>query len=69
MGWIAEGEPKELSTHEQLVKLFEEYIEDSEKFEEKSVKQAAARARKALTNITKLAKVRRAEIQDKKNSM
>jgi hypothetical protein len=69
MGWIAEGEPKELSIHEQLVKLFEEYIEDSEKFEEKSVKQAAARARKALTNITKLAKVRRAEIQDKKNSM
>tara|TARA_B100002019_G_scaffold290516_1_gene308377 strand:+ start:413 stop:622 length:210 start_codon:yes stop_codon:yes gene_type:complete len=69
MGWIAEGEPKELSTHEQLVKLFEEYIEDSEKFETKSVKQAAARARKTLMNITKLAKVRRAEIQDKKNSM
>ncbi len=49
--------------------MFEEYIEDSEKFETKSVKQVAARARKTLMNITKLAKVRRAEIQDKKNSM
>lgn len=56
-------------THLQLKRFFEEYLEESEKFETKGVKAAAARARKALGEMAKLAKVRRAEIQDKKNSM
>jgi hypothetical protein len=38
-------------------------------FEEKNVKAAAARARKALGDIGKLSKSRRAEIQERKNSM
>lgn len=47
----------------------ETYLEESEKFESKGVKAASARARKALGDLGKLAKTRRAEIQDKKNSM
>jgi len=38
-------------------------------FEEKGVKAAATRARKALGELGKLTKSRRAEIQEKKNSM
>ncbi len=40
-----------------------------EKFETKGVKAAATRARTALMDLTKLAKARRQEIQDKKNAM
>ena len=47
----------------------ETYLEENEKFESKGVKAASARARKALGDLGKLAKTRRAEIQDKKNSM
>lgn len=56
-------------THLQMKKFFEEYLDESEKFETKGVKAAAARARKALGELAKLSKVRRAEIQDKKNAM
>ena len=56
-------------THLKIKALFEEYLAENEKFEEKGVKAASARARKALSEMTKLAKTRRAEIQDKKNSM
>ena len=38
-------------------------------FEEKGIKASATRARKALGNLGKLSKSRRAEIQQKKNSM
>ena len=47
----------------------EEYQAEQDNFEIKGVKASAARARKALMEISKLTKVRRAEIQDKKNSM
>lgn len=47
----------------------ETYIKESESFETKGVKASAARARKALGEIGKLAKERRKEIQEKKNSM
>ena len=57
------------SIHEQIVAEYESYIKESESFESKSVKAAAARARKALGNMGKLAKSRRAEIQEKKNSL
>lgn len=56
-------------THLKIKALFEEYVAENEKFEEKGVKAASSRARKALSEMTKLAKTRRAEIQDKKNSM
>lgn len=56
-------------THLKIKALFEEYVAENEKFEEKGVKAASSRARKALSEMTKLAKERRAEIQDKKNSM
>jgi len=55
--------------HEQILEQVETYISESAKFEDKGVKAAAARARKALGEIGKLAKSRRAEIQDKKNAM
>jgi|TARA_B110000037_G_scaffold209922_1_gene259607 hypothetical protein len=58
-----------MSTNAEIVKLMEEYLAENAKFEEKGVKASAARARKALGDIGKLTKVRRAEIQDKKNNM
>jgi len=56
-------------THLQIKAQMEEYLKESEAFETKGVKAAAARARKALGELGKLAKTRRAEIQDKKNGM
>jgi len=58
-----------MTIHEQIVEQFEAYLEENEKFEEKGVKAAATRARKALGELGKLAKTRRAEIQAKKNDM
>ncbi len=55
-------------THEQIVEAYETYIAENEKFETKNVKASAARARKALGELGKLAKTRRAEIQEKKNT-
>jgi hypothetical protein len=56
-------------THLKIKAMMEEYLEENDKFETKGVKAAAARARKALGEIGKLTKTRRAEIQDKKNAM
>ena len=53
-------------THDQIVSAYETYLSESESFETKNVKAAAARARKALGEIAKLAKTRRAEIQERK---
>jgi len=58
-----------MSLHNEIIEQYEIYISESEKFEEKGVKAAATRARKALGELGKLSKSRRAEIQDKKNSM
>lgn len=58
-----------MSIHEEIVQAFNNYITEAETFDGKGVKAAAARARKALGNLGKLAKTRRAEIQEKKNSM
>jgi len=57
------------SNHANLVALFETYVQENQKFEEKGVKASAARARKALAEIAKLCKERRVEIQEKKNAM
>ena len=56
-------------THLKIKAVIEEYLKESEAFEVKGVKAAAARARKALGELGKLTKIRRAEIQDKKNAM
>tara|TARA_Y100000310_G_C20684731_1_gene818199 strand:+ start:3251 stop:3430 length:180 start_codon:yes stop_codon:yes gene_type:complete len=56
-------------THDRIVEHMEHYLSEVGKFEEKGVKASATRARKALGEIGKLAKLRRAEIQDKKNNM
>ena len=57
-----------MTLHEQILESFISYLSESESFEDKGVKVAGTRARKALGELTKLAKARRAEIQDKKNS-
>lgn len=55
-------------THEKIVESIEIYLEENAKFEEKGVKAAATRARKALMDLKKLATDRRKEIQEKKNN-
>lgn len=57
------------NTHDEIVLAFNNYLKESEAFEGKGVKAAAARARKALGELGKLTKARRSEIQDKKNAM
>lgn len=57
-----------MNTHDQIREQFEHYIAENAKFVEKGVKVAGTRARKALNELTKLAKIRRKEIQDIKNS-
>ena len=58
-----------MSTHEEIVQAFNNYLKESETFEDKGVKAAAARTRKALGDLGKLTKERRKEVQDKKNGM
>ena len=53
-------------THDQIVAAYETYLAENERFETKNVKASAARARKALGELGKLAKTRRAEIQERK---
>lgn len=58
-----------MATHDDILAAIETYKAENEKFEGKGVKAASARARAALGDLGKLAKVRRAEIQEKKNAM
>jgi len=58
-----------MPTHEEIVQAFESYKLENESFETKGVKAAAARARKALGILSKSSKLRRKEIQEKKNSL
>ena len=55
--------------HEQLKAAFETYLAENEKFVAKGVKAAAARARKALQEIAKGVKARRAEITQEKEAL
>ena len=57
-----------MSLHEQIIESFNTYVAESQSFDDNGVKVAGTRARKALGELTKLAKARRAEIQDKKNN-
>jgi N-glycosylase/DNA lyase len=58
-----------MTLHEEIVQAFNNYLAEAETFDDKGVKAAAARARKALGDLGKLTKDRRKEIQDKKNAM
>lgn len=57
------------TTHDEIVFAFNSYLKEMETFEQKGVKAAAARARKALSDLGKLTKDRRREIQEQKNEM
>ena len=58
-----------LNTQEEIVKQFQLYIEENEKFTTKKVKAAAGRARKALQEVSKLVKQRRKEITEEKAAL
>lgn len=58
-----------MSLHEQIQEQMEVYLAEAERFDGKGVKGASTSARKALGEIAKLCKARRAEIQEKRNNM
>jgi len=58
-----------MTTHEEIVQAFNAYLAEAQTFEEKGVKAACPRARKALGDLGKLTKARRQELQDRKNNM
>lgn len=58
----------ELNTHEQILEQIDLYHVNNEKFADKGNKAAGTRARKALNELVKLARVRRKEIQEIKNN-
>ena len=58
-----------MTTHEQIVAAFDNYIAENEKFTTKGVKAAAARARKALQEMSKGIKERRKEITAEKTAL
>jgi hypothetical protein len=55
--------------HEALKTAFETYLSENEKFTTKGVKASAARARKALQEISKAVKERRKEITAEKEAL
>ena len=57
------------ANHDAIKTAFETYLAENTKFTEKGVKAAAARARKALQEMTKAIKERRKEITAEKESM
>jgi len=57
-----------MENHDSIVNLMETYIAENEKFMQGN-RSAGTRARKALSEMAKLAKERRAEIQNSKNDL
>lgn len=55
-----------MTTTEQIVAAFDAWRSEDEKFTDKGNKAAGTRARKALLELGKLAKARRAEISESK---
>ena len=55
--------------HDAIKAAFETYIAENAKFSEKGVKAAAARARKALQEMSKAIKERRKEITAEKEAL
>jgi hypothetical protein len=58
-----------MSNHEAIKTAFETYVAENEKFISKGVKASAARARKALQEMSKGIKERRKEITAEKEAM
>jgi hypothetical protein len=58
-----------MSHHNDLLEQVQYYINNHNKFAEKGNKAAGTRARKALSEITKLCKSQRKAIQDVKNAI
>jgi hypothetical protein len=61
------GEP--MSNHDAIKTAFENYISENEKFTSKGIKASAARARKALQEMSKAIKERRKEITAEKEAL
>jgi hypothetical protein len=57
------------SLHDEIVLAFNIYVKETQTFEDRGVKAAATRARKALGDLHKLSKERRKEIQERKNEL
>ena len=57
-----------MSVNEQIRAAYEAYVAENEKFVEKGNKAAAGRARKALAELAKLCKARRAGILEEKKA-
>ena len=57
------------SNHDVIKRAFETYISENEKFTAKGVKASAARARKALQEMSKGIKERRKEITAEKEAL
>ena len=57
------------SNHDIIKRAFETYLTENEKFSEKGVKASAARARKALQEISKAIRERRKEITAEKEAL
>lgn len=58
-----------MTLHEQIKEQYEKYLAEAERFDEKGIKGASTTSRKSLGEIAKLCKLRRAEIQEKRNNM
>jgi GTP cyclohydrolase I len=59
----------EESNHDIIKRAFETYLTENEKFTDKGVKASAARARKALQEISKAIRERRKEITAEKEEL
>lgn len=58
-----------MTQHETIIAAYQTYLAENEKFREKGVKASAARARKALQEITTACKERRKEISAEKEAL
>lgn len=58
-----------MTTHDTIKAQFEAYLAENEKFSSKGVKASAARARKALQELSKAIKLRRKEITAEKEAL
>jgi GTP cyclohydrolase I len=58
-----------MTNHESIVAAFDTYLTENEKFTVKGVKASAARARKALQEMSKGIKERRKEITAEKEAL
>lgn len=58
-----------MTNHEQILQAYQTYVTENEKFLQKGVKASAARARKALQEMSKGIKERRKEITAEKEAL